>query len=166
MLSPYRVLDLTDERGFLAGKILGELGADVIKIEPPGGDPARKRGPYLADVPGLERSLTWLAMNTSKRGAVLDLDRDTGRFLELVDGADVLLGGRDNDRFVVPNDWGLNDAILEAANGGTVHMHGGIISVRSEHPTKGTHVVGINVASGGLAHILDTAFGLLPGEIE
>ena len=38
MLSPYRVLDLTDEKGFLCGKILAELGADVIKIEKPGGD--------------------------------------------------------------------------------------------------------------------------------
>jgi len=43
MLSPYRALDLTDEKGFLCGKILGDLGADVIKIEPPGGDPTRNK---------------------------------------------------------------------------------------------------------------------------
>ena len=39
-LGSYRVLDLTDEKGHLCGKLLGDLGADVIKIEPPGGDPA------------------------------------------------------------------------------------------------------------------------------
>ncbi len=49
MLTGIRVLDLTDEKGFLTGKILAELGADVIKVEPPGGDPARNRGPYFHD---------------------------------------------------------------------------------------------------------------------
>ena len=44
MLSPYRVLDLSDERGLLAGQILADLGADVIIVEPPGGSPARNRG--------------------------------------------------------------------------------------------------------------------------
>ena len=46
MLGPYRVLDLTDERGILCGKILADLGADVIQIEPPGGSPARRIGPF------------------------------------------------------------------------------------------------------------------------
>ena len=44
LLSPYRVLDLTDQRGLLCGKILADLGADVVQIEPPGGSPARKLG--------------------------------------------------------------------------------------------------------------------------
>jgi crotonobetainyl-CoA:carnitine CoA-transferase CaiB-like acyl-CoA transferase len=93
MLSPYCVLDLSDERGFLAGKILGDLGADVIKIEPPGGDPARRRGPFLGNRPGPERSLRWLALNTSKRGIVLDLDSAAGadRFRALAAGCDVVL---------------------------------------------------------------------------
>ena len=46
MLSPYRVLDLTHEWGLLSGKILADLGADVIQIEPPSGHPARRMGPY------------------------------------------------------------------------------------------------------------------------
>jgi len=45
MLSPYRVLDLTTERGMFCGQLLGDLGADVITIEPPGGSPARRFGP-------------------------------------------------------------------------------------------------------------------------
>jgi len=93
MLGGVRVLDLTDETGFLAGKILGDMGADVIKIEPPGGDPARRRGPFLGGVEDPERSLLWLAMNTSKRGVTLDLESDAGRasFRALAAGADVVL---------------------------------------------------------------------------
>src|SRR5262250_2154820 len=88
-----RVLDLTAEPGFLAGKLLGDLGADVVKIEPPGGDPARRRPPFWGGAPDPERSLLWLALNTSKRGITLDLERPRGRelFLALVDHADVLL---------------------------------------------------------------------------
>src|SRR4030065_739532 len=55
MLSPYRVLDLADEKGLLCGKILGDLGADVIKIEKPGGDKARNLGPFYHDDPDLEK---------------------------------------------------------------------------------------------------------------
>ena len=93
MLSGFRVLDCTDERGFLAGKILGDLGADVIKLEPPQGDPTRLRGPFLHDQEGPERSLTWLALNTSKRGITLDIWQTEGQrlFRQLVREYDVLL---------------------------------------------------------------------------
>jgi len=56
MLAPYRVLDLTDERGLLCGKILADLGADVIQVEPPGGSTARRIAPFHRDEPGLESS--------------------------------------------------------------------------------------------------------------
>ncbi len=93
MLSGIRVLDLSDERGFLAGKILGDLGADVIKIEPTGGDLEGRRGPYLAGREDPERSLLWLALNTSKRGVTLNLEVDRGcsMFRELAGTADVVL---------------------------------------------------------------------------
>ena len=68
LLTPYRVLDLTDERGFICGRMLADLGADVIKIEPPGGDPCRNIGPFYHDVPDPERSLHWFAYNANKRG--------------------------------------------------------------------------------------------------
>jgi crotonobetainyl-CoA:carnitine CoA-transferase CaiB-like acyl-CoA transferase len=93
MLSGIRVLDLTDETGFLAGKILGDMGADVVKVEPPEGDPARRRGPFLGGVEDKERSLLWLALNTSKRGVTLDLGGEPGRAMlrALAKTADVLL---------------------------------------------------------------------------
>ena len=92
MLSPYRVLDLCGEFGCLAGKILGELGADVVKIEPPGGDPIRGTGPFFRDEPHPEHSLSWIAYNAGKRGVTLDLTREEGRalFLRAVGTADFL----------------------------------------------------------------------------
>jgi len=88
-----RVLDLTGEPGFLAGMLLAELGADVVKVEPPGGDPARRRPPFWGDVADPERAIPWLALNGSKRGITLDLERPAGRdlFLRLAERADVVL---------------------------------------------------------------------------
>lgn len=81
MLSPYRVLDLTTERGLLCGQILGDLGADVIKVEPLGGSPARQLGPFYHDQPHPDRSLYWWAYNRNKRSITLNLDADEGRVL-------------------------------------------------------------------------------------
>jgi crotonobetainyl-CoA:carnitine CoA-transferase CaiB-like acyl-CoA transferase len=92
-LDGYRILDLTTETGFLAGKLLAELGADVIKIEPPGGDAARRRAPFAGDTAHPERSILWLALNTSKRGITLNLDDARGReiFLRLCREADAVI---------------------------------------------------------------------------
>src|SRR5262245_49143387 len=49
MLDPYRVLDLTDERGLLCGRVLADLGADVLQVEPPAGNTARRLGPFFRD---------------------------------------------------------------------------------------------------------------------
>ena len=79
MLNPYRVLDLTTERGLLCGQILGDLGADVIKVEPPGGSPARRLGPFYQDRPDPNASLLWWAYNRNKRSITLDITTDEGR---------------------------------------------------------------------------------------
>lgn len=92
-LSPYRVLDLTDEKGLFCGKILGDLGADVIKVEKPGGDPARNIGPFYHDTPHPEKSLFWFAYNTSKRGITLNIETKEGQevFKRLVKTADFVI---------------------------------------------------------------------------
>lgn len=81
LLSPYRVLDLSTERGLLCGQVLGDMGADVIKIEPPGGSSIRRLGPFLNDEPHPDRSLYWWSYNRNKRSITLDLDRPEGREL-------------------------------------------------------------------------------------
>ena len=93
MLGPYRVLDLAGEMGLLCGKILGDLGADVIKIEKPGGDPARNQGPFYQDDPDPEKSLLWFALNTSKRGITLDIETVQGQelFRKLAEKADFVI---------------------------------------------------------------------------
>jgi crotonobetainyl-CoA:carnitine CoA-transferase CaiB-like acyl-CoA transferase len=93
MLAPYRVLDLTNEWGFLCGKLLADLGADVIKIEPPGGDPARKIGPFYHDIADPEKSLFWFFYNANKRGITLNLETEDGKeiFRKMVSKADFVL---------------------------------------------------------------------------
>jgi benzylsuccinate CoA-transferase BbsE subunit len=88
-----RVLDLTGESGFLAGMLLAELGADVVKVEPPAGDPARRRPPFWGGVADPERSILWIALNGSKRSLTLDIDRPAGRdlLLRLAERTDVVL---------------------------------------------------------------------------
>lgn len=93
MLSPYRALDLTDDKGYLCGKILADLGADVIKIEKPGGDPGRNIGPFYQDIPHPEKSLFFFAYNNNKRSISLDIETPDGKKLlqRLVEKADFVL---------------------------------------------------------------------------
>ena len=79
MLKDFRVLDLTTEEGHLCGKILGDLGSDVIKVERPGGDGVRNKGPFYKSKPDPEKSLNWYAFNANKRGVTLDLEPKDGK---------------------------------------------------------------------------------------
>jgi len=91
MLSGLRVLDLTDERGLVCGQILADLGADVVHVEPPGGSPARRLGPFAGDAPDADRSLTWWAYARNTRSVVLDVDAGRDAFLRLVRSAHFLI---------------------------------------------------------------------------
>jgi benzylsuccinate CoA-transferase BbsE subunit len=91
-LARYRVLDLTGELGWLCGRIFADLGADVIKVEPPGGEPGRLQPPCLEGRDG-PLSVAWLAYNVGKRGVVLDLETAHGldAFRRLIETADFLI---------------------------------------------------------------------------
>jgi crotonobetainyl-CoA:carnitine CoA-transferase CaiB-like acyl-CoA transferase len=92
-LDGYRVLDLSDEKGAHCVKTLTELGADVIKVEPPQGDPLRFLPPFAGDVPHPERSLWFAYYHTDQRGITLDLETEEGRelFKRLLAGCDVIV---------------------------------------------------------------------------
>ena len=92
-LARYRVLDLTDMKGDLCTLLLAELGADVIRIEPPDGHATRWIPPFAGDIPDRERSLYFLYRNSNKRGITLNIESDEGRDLlrRLVPSADVLV---------------------------------------------------------------------------
>ena len=92
-LADVRVLELAGEIGVYAGRILAELGADVIRVEPPGGSPVRRRGPFLDGREDRERSLYHLHFNVQKRGITLDIRRPEGAeiFRRLAAVADVIL---------------------------------------------------------------------------
>jgi crotonobetainyl-CoA:carnitine CoA-transferase CaiB-like acyl-CoA transferase len=81
LLESFRVLDLTDHQGFFCGKILADLGADVIKVEKPGGDPARQTGPFFKNEEDPQKNLNWFAYNLNKRGITLDLETAEGKTL-------------------------------------------------------------------------------------
>ena len=90
LIPPYRVLDLTDESGVFCTKLLADYGADVIRIEAPGGDPLRAKGPFPNDDPHPEKSLSFLFYNTNKRSITLNLETEEGQslFRRLVKKAD------------------------------------------------------------------------------
>lgn len=93
VLSGYRAIDLTNEKGFLCGKLLADFGVDVIKIEPPGGDPSRNVPPYYHDEPHPEKSLYWISYNSNKRGITLNLQTEKGQalFKRLIKETDFLI---------------------------------------------------------------------------
>jgi crotonobetainyl-CoA:carnitine CoA-transferase CaiB-like acyl-CoA transferase len=88
-----RVVEIGDERIDYCGLVLAGLGAEVIKVEPPGGSASRRIGPFYQDVEDPERSLYFWAHNRAKRSVVLDPEREQDRVkvTELLDTADVLL---------------------------------------------------------------------------
>ncbi|HTE85876.1 MAG TPA: CoA transferase [Dehalococcoidia bacterium] len=92
-LAGVRVLELAGVEGQYCGKLLGDMGADVIKVEPPAGDGARRLGPFAGDVPDINRSLPFWYHNTSKRGITLNIGQPAGQalFRRLAACADVIL---------------------------------------------------------------------------
>ena len=92
-LGDLRVIEVGGEIGEWCAKLMADLGADVIKVEPPGGAAEREIGPFYQDLPDADRSLHFWHYNTSKRGITLNLESEDGHalFRRLVDTADVLV---------------------------------------------------------------------------
>ena len=150
-LSRYRVIDLTGRQGALCGRVLGDLGADVIKIEPPGGDPARAAGPFHHDTGHPDDSLSFWAYNTNKRSVVLGLERaeDRDRVRGLIAGADFVIESAPPGRL---DGLGLGYAELS-------HGHEGLIMVSitpfgASGPYRG-YAGGdlVSLAAGGLLYL-------------
>ena len=144
MLEPYRLLDLTDVRGQLGGMILADLGADVIRVEPPGGSDARQVGPFTDDGPRRSCSLSFAAYNRNKRSVQLDLETDEGRsiFLELVRGSDIIL---DSGPPALLDKAGLEDEILRDANPRLVHVR--VTPYGNDGPYAGIPAADLTVAA-------------------
>ena len=120
-LTGVRVIELANDPIAWAGKLLADMGADVILVEPPGGDRARGYGPFVDDEPGDHRSLYWWHYHTSKRSVTLDLDDpgDADRFRALLGTADVLLEAEPRHRLAA---LGLDYDDLTAIRADIVHV--------------------------------------------
>ncbi len=93
-LSDIRVVEYSlGHAGAMCAKIFADLGADVIKVEPPSGDPLRDAGPFPNDIPDRERSGLFLYLNANKRGITLDLNlpQDQRRMHSLITSADIFV---------------------------------------------------------------------------
>jgi crotonobetainyl-CoA:carnitine CoA-transferase CaiB-like acyl-CoA transferase len=116
ILRGMRVVDVTASlAGPYCTQLLAALGADVVKVEPPGGDHARAWGPPFVGGDGA----LWFAANAGKRSIVLDLTRDRDRVLELVDDADVFVQSL---RPGLAEDRGIDARTLRARKPGLVHV--------------------------------------------
>ncbi len=115
-LAGVKIVDLTHHiAGPYATKLLADFGADVLKIERPGGDPARRLPPFYHDEPDAEKSLPFLYLNTNKRNVTLNLKAETGRgiLLDLLADADALV---ENFAPGVMASLGLDEDALRAHN--------------------------------------------------
>ncbi len=121
-LVPLRVLDLAGREGAYCARMLADLGADVVKLEPPGGDPSRALPPFIAGRSDANGSVWWLALNANKRSIVCDLASAEGRalFHGLIAAADVLVesfapGHLDDLGLDDPTLWSCNDRLIHTS---------------------------------------------------
>ena len=120
-LTGYRVLDLSGPLGVYCGKLMADMGADVIKVEPPGGDPMRHIGPFAHDRPGPDSSLYWLHFATNRQSITLDVTSADGAALlrRLANTADVLL---ETHQPGIMESLGLGYSDLSELNPGLVYV--------------------------------------------
>jgi crotonobetainyl-CoA:carnitine CoA-transferase CaiB-like acyl-CoA transferase len=149
-LEGVRVVELADGWAAHCGRILADLGADVVKVEPPAGDSARTRPPFIGDRPGPDRGLWWISLNANKRGVTLDLGHPEAHLVlrRLVERADVLVESFPPGTL---DRLGLGAAVLEQWNERLIHTT--ITPYGSDGPLEGAPASDLEVtaASGALS---------------
>src|SRR5262249_2004196 len=145
-LAGLRVVELCDEKGAFAGKLFADMGAEVIKVEPPAGDPTRGYAPFVADTADAERSLYFWHYNTSKRGVTLDIGQEKGRDLlrRLIAGADLFLESEPPGRLA---ELGLDYASLQSLNHRLIMVS--ITPFGQTAPRADEQVTDLTVLAGG-----------------
>ncbi|MEM9174274.1 MAG: CoA transferase [Myxococcota bacterium] len=144
-LAGTRVVELASERIAWAGKLMGDMGADVILVEAPGGEASRGYAPFADDEEGGESLYFW-HYNTSKRSVVLDLETTAARkaFLALVASADVLIESEAPGRLAA---LGLDYADLVAAKPDLIHVS--VTPFGRETSRKDEPATDLTVIAGG-----------------
>lgn len=195
-LDDIRVLDLTEPLGHYAGYLLANLGADVIKVEPPTGDPSRVWEPLLPNVPEIESGMQFLLMNVGKKGITLDINQEKGKetLLKLLSETDVLLqswtpeeaallGLNPTDlREKFPNlinasvtGWGLDGPyaslaysdIVSVAMAGLMNLSGFAEGPPTQLPDQqGFHCASLNLAAGVMAALLERDSSGIAQDVE
>ncbi len=120
LLRGYRIFDLTDEIATYGARLLADWGAEVIKVEPPEGDPLRREPPFYTDTPHPERSLPFIAWNTNKKSMSLNLHCADGQalFNALLPSVDAIMA---SDPPEAPLPTWLNEATLRREHPGLIY---------------------------------------------
>ncbi len=145
-LAGLRVVELASDHAAFAGKLLADLGAEVVLVEPPGGHHSRGYEPFVDDRPDPERSLWWWHYHTSKLGVVLDLEdgADVTRFRRLVATADIVLDGEAPGRMSA---LGLDFSDLRAGHDELVWVS--VTAFGRDNPRRGEPFTDLTLLAGG-----------------
>ena len=145
-LTGLRVVELASDHASLAAKMLGDLGAEVIVVEPPGGHGSRSYGPFADDTPDPERSLWWWYYNTSKLGVVIDIDTAAGGalFRKLVATVDIVIEGEQPGRLAA---LGLDGPDLRAGHEALIWVS--VTPFGREGPRRDDPATDLTLLAGG-----------------
>ena len=144
VLEGIRIVELAHERVSWAGKLLGDMGADVILVEPEKGTASRDYPPFLDGQPGENRSLYFWHYNTSKRSVLLNLEQNSREFKKLIETADILIEGEPTNRLA---DLKLDYPELSKLNQKLIHI--AITPYGKENPLSNAPATDLTIMAAG-----------------
>ena len=144
VLEGIRIIELAHERVSWAGKLLGDMGADVILVEPEKGTASRDYPPFLDGQPGENRSLYFWHYNTSKRSVLLNLEQNSREFKKLIETADILIEGEPTNRLA---DLKLDYPELSKLNQKLIHI--AITPYGRENPLSNAPATDLTIMAAG-----------------